>query len=115
MERLHIQGEEAYEDTFTATELSDLDLFLVDSGGTELRLTDALGRASYSESPVDSVEHIYFTLPADDSYTLRVKNLSTTQNEEFGFAVWSIPEPGTLVLFGLAGGITIFTRRLRII
>ncbi|MBE9542354.1 MAG: S8 family serine peptidase [Proteobacteria bacterium] len=107
-------GCQDYEDSFTATTLSDLNLFLVDSTGTELHLFDSLGRASWSQSPVDSVEHIYFTLPKSDFYTVRVENWSG-QTEEFGFAVWShpVPEPSTYFLFLTGFGGLLLMRRHR--
>jgi hypothetical protein len=89
----------SFDDTFIAEVLSNLDMVLIDSLGTELFLTDALGRASYSQSRVDSVEHIYFTLPKTDLYTVRISNVSG-QMETFAFALWAqpVPEPLTLVL-----------------
>lgn len=79
-------------DTFTAFDLSNLDLDLYKDDvllhafdGDD---DDPLKRASFSHSPFDSVEHIYFTLPEDGSYSVRVSNRSG-QKEEYGFAVWS--------------------------
>jgi subtilisin family serine protease len=85
------------DDRFTASPLSNLNLDLYENG-VLLHTLDALGRACFSDSPVDSVEHIYCTLPTDDFYSLRVTDLART-DELFGFAVWSeVPEPSTLLL-----------------
>jgi hypothetical protein len=88
----------ARDDTFTASALSNLNLDLYENG-TLLQTFDAQGRASFSDSTVDSVEHIYFTLPNKDDYSLRVTDVSGT-DELFGFAVWAhpAPEPATILL-----------------
>ena len=74
--------------------------------GVLLHTFDAQGRASFSDSVIDSKEHIYFTVPDTAFYSLRVTNLSAT-DELYGFAVWShaVPEPGTwaLMIMGFAG------------
>jgi hypothetical protein len=110
----------AFSDDFTAGILSDLDMVLLDSLGTELFLFDALRRASYSQSTDDSVEHIYFTLPRTDYYSVRIHNSSdqTQTGTTFAFALWSqpVPEPLTLLLvvFGLLWvGISTRERRRR--
>lgn len=94
------------DDTYTVGNVADLDLFLVDSMGTELDLLDGLGRRSLSESPVDPTEHIHFVLPKTDDYTLRVKNLSGF-DEMFAFSILSVavPEPSSVALLALVSGI----------
>lgn len=85
-------------DTFAGSMLSNLDLDLYENGAL-LHTFDAQGRASFSDSTVDSVEHIYFTLPTSDFYSVRVSDVAG-QDELFGFAVWShpVPEPATILL-----------------
>jgi hypothetical protein len=106
------ENTDPWTDTFTAGDLAALDMTLIDEDGDELSLTDSLGRASYSTSPVDSVEHFYFTIPATDVYGVRVKHLLSSEQSsaEFAFALWStvIPEPMTLLAFA---GLLIGRRR----
>lgn len=92
-----------YEDTFSAdTPLTNLDMTLLGSEGIGLGF-DLFGRASYSHSPSNSVEHLYFTLPKDDYYTLRITNFGS-RHETFGFAVWAHPVPvPAAVIFLLSG------------
>lgn len=98
---------ESYEDRFVPTRrLANLDMVLLREDFTEVRAFDARGRASFSESLRDSVEHIYFDLPDSDFYAVRIRNRSQLF-ETYGLAVWShplaVPEPPALVLmlFGL--------------
>ena len=78
-----------------------------------MALFDGAGRASFSSSDVDTVEHMYYNLPADGLYSLRVTNHSDVETT-FAMALWSkatpIPEPATLSLL-LAGVLGLGIRR----
>lgn len=93
-----VAGKPDFEDKFEAT-LSDLDMVLL-YGSTEIKTTDPLGRYSYSESKVDNVEHIYFTIPFGGYWTVRINN-NSHEETTYGWALWShTPEPSTMVLLG---------------
>lgn len=107
--RTEVGNDELYlNDTYTVGNFANLNLYLVDSMGVELNLLDALGRSSQSHSPVDSVEHIYFQLPKQDTYTLRIANWSGF-DEEFAFSLLAVavPEPGTVVMLLSAMGMVL--------
>jgi Subtilase family/PEP-CTERM motif len=95
----------AADDTFTAAPLTNLYLDLY-RNGVQLQQLDVQGRASYSHDITGTVQEIYFTLPSDGDYSVRVSDISNT-DALFGFAVWShaVPEPSTwaMMLVGFAG------------
>jgi hypothetical protein len=102
------------DDTYAVSQFADLDLFLLDDMGNELALTDAAGQTSYSRSGFDPVELIYFEIPKNDSYSIRVKNLSGFA-ADFGFAYIGtpVPEPATLMLLVSAFALLNTPRRQR--
>lgn len=104
-------------------------------GGPETLLTTDIGQANFdlqlwdasftklyaeSESDYDTVEHLHFLLPEDESYGIRVvydsQTFGTPTPETYGLAwdnnVSAVPEPGTLQ-FGLAAFLMIAVRRMR--
>jgi len=107
-----VEGIPDFDDTFSVDALSNLDMVLLDGSGAEIAALDAMGRASFSTSDVDNVEHIYHTLPEDGFYTVRVKNLSQ-EAATYGWAVWShpVPEPISAVLILLGAPVLIRRRR----
>jgi hypothetical protein len=97
---------------FTAPDtVSNLNLELFDSDGAVVGI-DALGRVSWSRSPIDSVEHFYFTVPEEDRYSVRVTNLSDVR-EQYAFAVWAtpVPLPGAVWLLATAAAALAFSGR----
>lgn len=84
------------------TSLADMSLRLYDSTGGFLgSLLDS------SLSPVDNVEHIYWSTLDPGRYTLQV---SSNLSHDYGIAwrVRAIPEPGTWLLLTVACGLMIF-------
>jgi Subtilase family/Bacterial pre-peptidase C-terminal domain/PEP-CTERM motif len=112
-----IVGSPDFADMFTARGLDNLDLTLLDKNGNELNAFDAQGRASFSKSLVDSVEHIYFTIPTTGDYTVRVMSTGGADSfgTNYGFALWStpVPEPATIGLFTIAILIIVGRRRYK--
>ena len=89
---------------------ADLNLEVWDSTFTHLIAT--------SESQYNSSEHLYFTVPTDGSYGLRVdynqQMFGSVSTEDYGLA-WSstaaVPEPASVLLFLLGGaGIWLYRR-----
>lgn len=89
---------------FSALGLTNLDLALL-LDGVEVAV---------SESTVDSVEHLFFTIPETGAYTLEVRNAIGGFDDTIYGLAWSeiaVPEPGVAVLAAM--GLIGFARRGR--
>jgi len=77
------------------TKFEDLNLYLYRDSDCAL--------VARSVSAVDSVEHIYYRLAEEDTYTLAVGLLGGGNRiETYGLSWWTeVPEPGSLTLFAL--------------
>jgi hypothetical protein len=74
-----------------------------------------------SESAYSNVEHLYFDLPMDGEYMLRVRYFSDAylpddpmawQAEPYAVA-WMVPEPGTPLLLFMGAAVGVVVRRRR--
>jgi hypothetical protein len=101
----------AVTDEFSAADLHNL---YFDQLDLQVWLMDAYGLPTTliadSHSPYNNVDHLYFDIPQDGNYALRVSFLGTTYDvygtsslaDDYALA-WSVPEPftGALLLIGL--------------
>jgi hypothetical protein len=65
----------------------DLSLYRKDGANQYTLLTD------FSNGSVDSVEHIFYQLTTGGDYMLRVSQVGSSTEVEYGFAWWAVPEP----------------------
>ena len=71
-----------------------------------------------SSSPHNNVDHLYFDIPSDGTYALRVNFLGLTYDlngasllaDDYAIA-WSIPEPASLTLLALSAATLLLRRR----
>ncbi len=98
-----VLGGNILDDTYTTNPLTNLNLQLLDRDGNVLG-ADIFGHTDNSHSVIDPTEHIYYELPADGFYLLRVTNTSANA-EQFGFALAAtpVPEPAFLPMVFLVG------------
>ena len=99
--------------TYESFDDLDLEVWSATPGG------DALQKIAESISDYNAVEHLHFLLPADGYYLIKVVwdderyDFVSDVNEQFYGLAWSsIPEPGTMALLG-AGGVIMLIRRRR--
>ena len=113
--------------TFRNDSFDDLDLYLYEADVNGAPTGEALA-ASISGWDVnnpdeaglglDSVEHLYFAVPEDGNYLLRVvwtqeifDNVGDVNAEDYALVWTATPEPGTMVLVGM--GLAVIMRRRR--
>ena len=117
------------ETDFWNDSFDDLDLLLyrANAGGDPVGDPIAASISNWDPSSpdddplgLDSVEHLYFTIPDDGRYLLRVRwtqelfdFVADSNSELYGLAWSSVPEPGTMALVCI-GGLMILIRRRRI-
>jgi len=90
-------------ETFTSVGLTDLDLYLMPEGATDLAQN-----IWSSISSVDSVEHIFHQIPITGDYEFWVREVGPVAGDNpfqrYGVAWWAdaVPEPSALLLVGSA-------------
>jgi len=85
------------DETFAVLGLTNLDLYLMPSGATDI--SENLWA---SLSTIDSVEHMFFELPANGSYEFWVYQASAPLGDQSYALAWqavAVPEPAAWVLF----------------
>ncbi|MGK7883405.1 MAG: S8 family serine peptidase [Crocosphaera sp.] len=89
-------------ESFTPLGLTDLDLYLLPKGATDISQHIW---ASFSQ--VDSVEHMFFEIPETGEYEFWVRQFDEPRGDQFyGVAWWAVPvpEPSSILgLFALGG------------
>lgn len=100
-------------DTFTTVGLTDLDLYLMPKGATDISQN-----IWSSVSSINSVEHIFHQITVTGFYEFWVRAATAPINgrsQFYGAAWWVVPEPPSLVLgvLGLAGVLVIGLARRR--
>lgn len=100
--------------TAADVQFSDMDLQVWRQDGADWNLV------AQSASGYNNVEHLWFALPADGNYQLRVVwfgenyDLAGLANEEYYAVAWSVvPEPGTIALLAVGATALIARRRIR--
>jgi len=95
--------------TATDAGLADLDLEIWDATFTT--------RLAASESTYNNVEHLFWDIPADGQYGLRVtypqQVFGTAVEETYGLAWMAVPEPATILFLGAGAAGLWLTRRRR--
>ncbi len=95
-------------ETLTTVGLTDLDVFLLPRGETDL--TKRIGA---SLSSVDSVEHAFFQIPENGFYDILVRQpfAGAQATQDYGLAWWGVvPEPSTLSLTVALFALTLCSR-----
>jgi hypothetical protein len=98
-------------DSFTTADLHDTYFDQLDLQVWKLSAGVPTTLIAESTSPYNNVDHLYFQVPSDGSYAVRVTWVGSTydiggvspQADDYGLAwsVTAVPEPGTLVVMGL--------------